>query len=204
MAFTDLQLVDADDLNNFAPSGNVTIGGTLGVTGATTLAALSATTIAASSTITATGGKVAFPASQSASADANTLDDYEEGTYSAVIGGAGGTSGQTYGTQTGRYIKIGQFVCAEVDLTLTAKGTITGQAMISLPFTVAATCGANMVLWENTAVAVGVLMAQPVTSTSYALLYKTDNVVTSVQQVTTGQIANNTRLAATICYRADA
>jgi len=77
-----------------------------------------------------------FPATQNAIADVNTLDDYEEGSWTPVIGGSGGTSGQTYGTQAGRYVKIGRLVVCTFTVTLTAKGTITGNAQIQgLPFT---------------------------------------------------------------------
>ena len=50
---------------------------------------------------------IKFPATQVPSADANTLDDYEEGTWTPVLGGSGGTSGQTYAAQAGTYTKIG-------------------------------------------------------------------------------------------------
>jgi hypothetical protein len=54
----------------------------------------------------ATGTGIAFPATQSASSDANTLDDYEEGTFTAT-GYTASTSGWT---STGAYTKIGRFV----------------------------------------------------------------------------------------------
>lgn len=79
--------------------------------------------------------QVQFPATQSASSDANCLDDYEEGTWTPVIGGAGGTSGQTYSVQLGRYVKIGKLVIIQCYATLTAKGTITGNLELQgLPF----------------------------------------------------------------------
>lgn len=206
MAFSDLQLVDADDLNNFAPTGNVTIGGTLGVTGATTLAALSATTIAATGTITATGGKVAFPAAQSASADANTLDDYEEGDWTPIIGGTGGTAGQTYTTQTGKYTKIGKLVIAEFDVTINNPGTITTAAMLGgLPFTVETTCGGGHIsYWANLVSGVGALTFRPVTATTYAALYYTNNTIATVLALTPGHIQATTQLAGAIIYRATA
>lgn len=128
---------------------NGVIGGTLGVTGVATFTAvpvfsagigtLTSPTIATptiTGLTTLTGGQIGFPASQSASADANTLDDYEEGTWTPVIGGAGGTSGQTYTAQTGTYTKIGRFVHAHGYVALSAKGTITGNVEIQgLPFT---------------------------------------------------------------------
>src|SRR5687767_14546097 len=56
------------------------------------------------------GGQIMFPAPQNSSTDPNTLDDYQEGSWTPVIGGAGGTSGQTYALHLGRYIKIGKRV----------------------------------------------------------------------------------------------
>jgi hypothetical protein len=79
------------------------------------------------------GAGITFPATQSASTDANTLDDYEEGTWTPVLTAAAGTiTGQTtYGT----YIKIGR----QVILNFSAKidsGTATAIATIGgFPFT---------------------------------------------------------------------
>jgi hypothetical protein len=81
------------------------------------------------------GAGITFPATQSASSDANTLDDYEEGTWTPVLGGSGGTSGQTYSMQSGRYTKIGRQVICSFEVTLTAVGTVTSLATINgLPF----------------------------------------------------------------------
>jgi predicted secreted protein len=79
---------------------------------------------------------IQFPAVQAAQAGANVLDDYEEGVWTPVLGGAGGTSGQTYSSQTGHYVKVGRLVYCWFIVTLTAKGTITGAVQIQgLPFT---------------------------------------------------------------------
>lgn len=80
---------------------------------------------------------VKFPFSPVDAADGNTLDDYEEGSWTPVVGGSGGTSGQTYAAngQTGRYIKIGRLLVAIFEITFTAKGTITGNVELQgLPF----------------------------------------------------------------------
>lgn len=85
---------------------------------------------------------IQFPATQVASAGANVLDDYEEGSWTPVIGGAGGTSGQTYATQVGRYIKTGRVVACSFWCTFSAKGTITSNCQIQgLPFTTANVSG---------------------------------------------------------------
>jgi|10_taG_2_1085330.scaffolds.fasta_scaffold44325_2 hypothetical protein len=53
-------------------------------------------------------GGVKFPAAQSASADANTLDDYEEGTFTATLTSV--TPPTTPPTVTSYYTKIGRLV----------------------------------------------------------------------------------------------
>jgi hypothetical protein len=53
---------------------------------------------------------VAFPATQSASSNANTLDDYERGTWTPSVASTGGAT-FTYGASTGgTYIKIGRWM----------------------------------------------------------------------------------------------
>lgn len=90
------------------------------------------------------GGQVAFPAAQNPSTDVNTLDDYEEGVWTPVLGGSGGTSGQTYTTQVGKYVKIGKLVHAYGQIVLSNKGTITTLCQIQgLPFTSENTTGLN-------------------------------------------------------------
>lgn len=91
------------------------------------------------------GSGVSFPATQSASSDANTLDDYEEGTWTAVVKGDG-TAG-TYELQTNQstYVKIGNFVYLNCNLRLASSITAggTGALIITgLPFTKSASQGA--------------------------------------------------------------
>jgi len=78
---------------------------------------------------------VAFPATQVPSSDANTLDDYEEGTWTPVLGGATSESGQSYNVNSGSYTKIGNQVFCTMRISLATAGTITGNAVIKgLPF----------------------------------------------------------------------
>lgn len=86
-----------------------------------------------------TGGGIAFPATQVPSADPNTLDDYEEGTFTPTLTFGGGSTGMT-GTFSGRYTKIGRQVFVQINIVLTAKGSSTGAAAVgTMPFTSAAT-----------------------------------------------------------------
>ena len=80
---------------------------------------------------------VKFPATQVSSTDANTLDDYEEGTFTPAVSFGGGTTGISYGLQEGFYTKVGRLCFASLRVTLTSKGSSTGAATLSLPFTAA-------------------------------------------------------------------
>jgi hypothetical protein len=83
-----------------------------------------------------TQGQIKFPATEVASADANTLDDYEEGTFSPTIIGTTTAGTATYTQQNGRYTKIGRLVQFEIFIVYSA-GTGTGNMDISgLPFTI--------------------------------------------------------------------
>jgi len=86
-----------------------------------------------------TGVPIVFPATQDASTDVNTLDDYEEGTWTMGLSFGHGTTGITYAANTGTYTKIGNLVSCVGYLSLNSKGSSTGPARITgLPFTVGA------------------------------------------------------------------
>ena len=79
---------------------------------------------------------VAFPATAVAVADANTLDDYEEGTWTPTIAFGGLAVGVTYTANSGQYTKIGKVVYFQLVLTLSSKGSSTGAfTVLGLPFT---------------------------------------------------------------------
>jgi hypothetical protein len=85
--------------------------------------------------VPSSGSGISFPATQSASSDANTLDDYEEGTWTPVLKFGGATTGITYSTQNGSYIKVGKNVFITLYILLSSKGSATGIASITgLPF----------------------------------------------------------------------
>jgi hypothetical protein len=80
-------------------------------------------------------GQIDFPATQVPSAGANTLDDYEEGTFTPTITSAGGGAG-TYGTQVAAYVKVGSLVFVSGRVILATKGTLAAGAvsLSGLPF----------------------------------------------------------------------
>jgi len=85
-------------------------------------------------TASTSGAGITFPATQSASSDANTLDDYEEGTYTATL--TPQTSGSiTISPNTLSYTKTGRLVTVTGYLGTTAVSSPTGYLKLSLPFT---------------------------------------------------------------------
>ena len=79
-------------------------------------------------------GNVAFPATQVASADANTLDDYEEGSWTATLSDSNSNAGMS--TTVGVYTKIGRMVYCEIQMRNNNLTGISGTVRITgLPFT---------------------------------------------------------------------
>lgn len=91
------------------------------------------------------GGNIKFPATQAASADANTLDDYEEGTWTPTFTfSTVGNFSPTYSVQVGNYLKVGRlvFIQCRIQFTTNAYTTASGTASIGgLPFTSASVSG---------------------------------------------------------------
>jgi hypothetical protein len=83
--------------------------------------------------VNAGGTGITFPVTQSASSDANTLDDYEEGTWTPVVTSLTGSI-TTY-TSAGQYRKIGSLVVAQFQYGISDNGTgATAVALAGLPF----------------------------------------------------------------------
>lgn len=136
------QLYNAGQYNIFIGLGNsgYTEAGTFTQYLSWTTATLNQTTI--KSLLDLTGGQVKFPSTQVAAADANTLDDYEEGTFTPTIAGSGASGTGTYTTQVGRYTKVGRKVYFNIALTWTNLTGASGILVINgLPFTSANVTG---------------------------------------------------------------
>jgi hypothetical protein len=74
---------------------------------------------------------ITFPATAVAASDANTLDDYEEGTWTPVV--TGWTS-VTYAVQDGKYIKIGKHLTAWFYIQFSGTSAATNVTITGLPF----------------------------------------------------------------------
>lgn len=77
------------------------------------------------------GAGISFPATQSASSDANTLDDYEEGTFTPTLTGTWTTLPTNL---AGTYNKIGRLVHVALQWRGGVKSGATTGAFASLPF----------------------------------------------------------------------
>lgn len=93
-------------------------------------------------------GQLSFPDTQNASSDGNTLDDYEEGTFSPTIKGystANSSKAMTMSSNTtGTYTKIGRLVTCTIFAETTDYGTVDSNlhiALYGLPFTINNTAG---------------------------------------------------------------
>jgi hypothetical protein len=154
-------------------------------------------------------GQIKFPASQNASANANTLDDYEEGTWTPVLAGVGGTSGQTYTIQSGHYVKIGQLVYVDCVVLTSVLGTLTGNVIISgLPFTslnsgyLRTPCTINwFAITTNIIVMQGTIVENSAQLDIFISTAATNSLVTNPVQA---DFANGNAISFCVCYRANA
>lgn len=106
-----------------------------------TLPDATATLVATGTTPTLNG--ITFPATQVPSADANTLDDYEEGSWTPTYFGGTTAGTTTYNDTYGRYTKVGRLVTASFSVSI-ASVTGTGSGRIgNLPFTIGSNAGGS-------------------------------------------------------------
>jgi len=146
----------------------------------------------------ASAGQIKFPATQHASADANTLDDYEEGTFTGSLRFGAASTGITYSTRIGTYTKVGRLVFWMLRFILTSKGTATGTADISgMPF---ATSGSALYPYTMGFIsALGTVgNANGYVSGTLMSLLKTSSGTTAAQTDT--DWANTTQIIADGCY----
>ena len=121
------------NVHTWATAASGTAGNTISFTTAMTLNANGALALQGAST-SANGVGITFPATQSASSDVNTLDDYEEGTFTPAMSCA--TGGPiVLSAASGRYTKVGNVVNFALRVTASNVSSAGGQIKITgLPF----------------------------------------------------------------------
>ena len=103
-----------------------------------------------------TAGQIKFPATQNASSNANTLDDYEEGSWTPVVTSASYTSSSTSGT----YTKIGRLVYCRFNLVFSAVNASSNSICLfsGFPFTSTATSYAGVAREDSSTGAIFVVV----------------------------------------------
>jgi hypothetical protein len=127
-------------------SGTVNLASNLAFTGASTFVGnIASPTI--TGTLNLTGGQIKFPSTQLPSADANTLDDYEEGTWTPSISFGSGSA--TVTTTAGTYTKIGRVVICTINIELASASSAANLQINNLPFSQLNSHGSSGIIREN-------------------------------------------------------
>ena len=134
-------------------TGNTTMGGTAAITGNTTVGG----TLVNTGLVTASAG-VAIGGTGSA----NTLDDYEEGTFTPSVGG-----NATYISQIGKYVKIGRSVTIKLEMQINVLGTGSTSSVSGIPFTADTEAPLAVAKATNTSGSYGSIQARIAGSTLY-------------------------------------
>jgi len=172
--------LEVEGNNVYIKTGSFGARSTVGTFSSTGLAVTGLTDISA-----ATSGQIKFPATQNASTNANTLDDYEEGTWTPTI--AAGYTGVTYNNQNGRYTKVGRLVTLTCYLQFSGTFDASSISVGSLPFDLASVTAGNcgtVGYWDVTTD--GNLSAYIATSTT-VVFYK---IGTSSSAISIGNVTN--------------
>jgi hypothetical protein len=158
-------------------------------------------------TAAAAGTGIEFPATQSASTNANTLDDYEEGTWTPTFSPTGASFGAiSYTAQAGYYTKIGNVVTVwyRVAVNTVTLGSVSGNLVVtSLPFTVynnaasyaQGTIDAGAFTTNQPSVHIGII-----NSTNINIYYRASSNGSVVAQ-TAGSTANSCYVYGTLTYQ---
>jgi len=127
----------------------------------------------------ASGSGITFPATQSASTDANTLDDYEEGTWTPIDNSGASLSFSYAGTA--RYTKIGRLVFVNLYVNYPSTSQTSNANIGGLPFTSSA--GATFTYLVGRAGSLATSIGQVNTSTTEMGLFLNSNTAITNNQL---------------------
>lgn len=150
-------------------------------------------------------GQIPFPATQNASAGANVLDDYEEGTFTPALKFGGSATGITYTYQVGTYTKVGRVVMFQAGISLTSKGAQTGAATITaLPFTNVTQLQTSVAISDVSVITyTGIMFASIDSGGTQVSLFQTSEAGTKTT-ITDANFANTSLITVSGCYAATA
>jgi hypothetical protein len=141
------------------------------------------------------------------SAQGNTLDDYEEGTWTPILTGYSGGSTQTYQYRSGKYTRIGRLVTCTYQVRLSAKGNISGNYthLKGMPFANESTIAGSGIIhyvWALGTSRDNLTWEVGGGNTDRCWLTYLDG--TTTQYVNTSDIGNSTGFMGTLVYYTDA
>jgi hypothetical protein len=141
-------------------------------------------------TPTTSGAGITFPATQSASSNANTLDDYEEGTWTPALTAGTTNPTVTYVVQSGNYTKVGRVVSISARLQISAISGGSGAIRISgLPFANAmGICGAHASWISTLTLPVGTTWADTFEGNDLHLCIAASGTTAGAQQLSIGAV----------------
>jgi hypothetical protein len=181
-----------DNTETVAEAGRITQAGSYVLKGGTTTAAA--------------GVGIIFPATQVASANANSLDDYEEGVWTPTVEGS--TTAGTYTTTsvTATYTKVGRLVTARFDMSFSAASGGSGYILIGgLPFNYkadAALTGSGFAVSLNTSASssngITVTNTTGSSASTVFLALTIDNA--PLEAISIGGVSTSTRLVFSFSY----
>jgi hypothetical protein len=154
------------------------------------------------------GGGVVFGAT-GGSVTSKTLDDYEEGSWTPVIGGNSSTSGQSYSVQYGTYTKIGNAIHLHAYVAFTTTGTMSGSyaTVQGLPFSVANNNGSyaavNVGYYSGLGISVTSIQGYTNKNTNFAYLTMSPSAQAAISYLTPSQLGTTAALILSITYNTD-
>jgi hypothetical protein len=167
--------------------------------------AISATqlTLTTGNVIVANGQGIDFSAT-TGTGTSELLNDYEEGTWTPVIGGDGGESGQTYVSTYGFYVKVGRQVTLTWQVKVSVKGTISGTyvQIKGFPFTSRADGSSSGAIgfFASLATPYSTVSLYIDPSVTYAYVTGTTVAATTIAYLAPANIANNTTFTGSLTY----
>jgi hypothetical protein len=169
---------------------------------ATTPTLVGDVTLSTGNLVIGTAGKgIDFSADPSAPGmTSELLDDYEEGTWTPIITFGFASVGITYAFQQGSYTKVGRLVTATCFVSLSSKGSSSGDAYIEgLPFATSSTYYAVGVI-RISAVTCSGPVAVNTTPATTDLLFTTTSLAGVISAMTDANFSNSSSVIMTISY----
>ena len=160
------------------------------------------TSVTSSGGVLQVSNGITFPATQSASSNANTLDDYEEGTWTPVFSAVAGSIGSTaYSSRFGYYTKTGNVVTVHMSVVMTSLGSWSDTVTITgLPFAGGSDIQHMGALWVDNVTFTNFVQARIGPAESLIAFYKS-NSGTSGAFVTVANCTSASTFRCSVTYR---